>query len=562
MADSKAVDDATHPQARGPDGTAEQEPDLTGRELGDFRILRRLGQGGMGQVYLAEQLSLKRRVALKIMRADLAANTTALKRFKHEAEAVARLTHANIVQVYAVGVEEGLHYMALEYVDGRNLREYLAKKGSPDLLLGLSIMRQVAAALQRASEVGIVHRDIKPENILLTRKGEVKVADFGLSRCFAGEQQPLHLTQSGVTMGTPLYMSPEQVQGQEVDPRTDIYSLGVTCYHMFTGQPPFRGNNAFEVAMMHVQAQPVPLNEVRPDLPPELAAIIHKMMAKQPAERYQTCRDLLKDLAVLRESLASTASGQRSQGLMREATGSGTVGTNSGTLLPLSKSVPRPGKPWMIGLGMAVVLLALIAGAGVRTFQRFRATVVPPESTAAVLPPNPDAAREKELVEKIRQSVNPTENKQVREALDARVELGLLYLNRRALPEADAFFKGLTQPPTRDSFRVLGQLGQAMVLAFQDRPTESNKLFTETLRDHVFRDRKRPGDETYLLFGYPELWEMIDRALDHNARNGPLPPGLERLRWTPGKRPGPFGSPPLKKLPAKDGDKTATKTGN
>jgi serine/threonine protein kinase len=137
----------------------------------------------MGQVYLAQQISLKRNVALKVLRHDLAADATAVQRFRREAEAVARLTHANIVQVYATGLHDGIPYIALEYVEGRNLREFLSRKGPPDTLLALSIMRQVAAALQRASELGIVHRDIKPENILLTRTGEAKVADFGLSWC-------------------------------------------------------------------------------------------------------------------------------------------------------------------------------------------------------------------------------------------------------------------------------------------------------------------------------------------------------------------------------------------
>src|SRR5438874_9286846 len=193
-----------------PGGSAVPEPDLTGRTLGDFQILRRIGQGGMGQVYLAEQRSLKRKVALKILRGEVAANPSSLQRFRAEAEAIARASHANIVQVYAFSEADGLHYMALEYVEGRNLREYLAKKGPPEVLLGLSIMRQVAAALQRASELGIIHRDIKPENILLTRKGEVKVADFGLSRdLLQVEGATVNLTQSHVTMGTPLYMSPE-----------------------------------------------------------------------------------------------------------------------------------------------------------------------------------------------------------------------------------------------------------------------------------------------------------------------------------------------------------------
>ena len=166
-------------------------------------------------------------------------------------------------------------------------------------------MRQVAAALERAGELGIVHRDIKPENILLTRKGEVKVTDFGLSRCFATEA-PLNLTQSGVTMGTPLYMWPEQVRGQPIDPRTDIYSFGVTCYHMLAGEPPFRGTTAFDVAVQHVQGEPRPLGSLRPDLPPELCAVVHKMMARRPEDRYQSARDILNDLSRFKDGIGLT----------------------------------------------------------------------------------------------------------------------------------------------------------------------------------------------------------------------------------------------------------------
>jgi serine/threonine-protein kinase len=278
-------------------------PDLTGRTLGDFRVLRKLGQGGMGQVYLARQLSLKRDVALKILSRELADSPAALKRFQAEAEAVARMTHANIVQVYAVGEQDGLRYMALEYVEGRDLRDHLDRKGPPELPLSLAVMRQVAAALLRASESGIVHRDIKPENILITRKAEVKVADFGLSRDFAAEGRPLNLTQTGTTLGTPLYMSPEQVRGEPVDHRTDLYSFGVTCYHLLAGHPPFRGLTPFEVAIQHVQADPQPLAEVRPDLPADLCAVVHKLMAKIPADRYQTARDALRDLAKVQKGL-------------------------------------------------------------------------------------------------------------------------------------------------------------------------------------------------------------------------------------------------------------------
>jgi serine/threonine protein kinase len=218
--------DATQPvtptPASGSGPTGGAAVDLAGQTVGDFHIVRRLGQGGMGHVYLAEQRSLKRKVALKFLRNDLASNPTALSRFRREAEAVARVTHANIVQVYSINADEPPYYMALEHVEGRNLRDYLVRKGPADLPVALTIMRQVAAALQRALESSIVHRDIKPENILLTRKGEVKVADFGLSRDLTGEQD-LSLTQTGVTMGTPLYMSPEQALGFQLDARSDIY---------------------------------------------------------------------------------------------------------------------------------------------------------------------------------------------------------------------------------------------------------------------------------------------------------------------------------------------------
>src|SRR5262249_34748878 len=243
----------------------------------DFELIRRIGMGGMGQVYLARQRSLKRQVAVKILKGELAANQTNLRRFQAEAEAVANLTHAHIVQVYAIGEDQGLHYMALEYVDGRNLKDLLEKKGIPELPQALEIMRQVASALERAGELGFVHRDIKPENILLSKKGEVKVTDFGLSRCFSADS-PLHLTQSGVTMGTPLYMSPERARGQPVDPRSDIYSFGVPCSHMLAGEPPFRGSTAFDVALQHVQGEVRPLGTIRTDLPAELCAIVHKMM--------------------------------------------------------------------------------------------------------------------------------------------------------------------------------------------------------------------------------------------------------------------------------------------
>jgi serine/threonine-protein kinase len=272
-----------------------KEPDLTGRQVGEFRLLRRLGQGAMAEVYLAEQVSLKRQVAIKVLKGSLAANDVYVRRFRREAQAAAALVHANIVQIHGVGQIDRLHYIVQEYVQGVNLRQWLARNGPPDLRMALLIMRQVAAALSKAAEQGIVHRDIKPENIMLTRSGEVKVADFGLARLLE-EGQRLELTEVGVTLGTPLYMSPEQVEGKALDPRSDIYSFGVTCYQMLAGCPPFSGETALSVALQHVKKQPDPLENHRRDLPAPLCRAVHKMLSKSPEGRFQSARELLREL--------------------------------------------------------------------------------------------------------------------------------------------------------------------------------------------------------------------------------------------------------------------------
>ena len=263
-------------------------------KLGDLRLLRRLGRGAMAEVYLAEQCRLKRRVAVKILKPALAEDHTYLKRFEREAQAAASLVHANIVQIHEVGHAEGLHYIVQEYVAGLNLRQWISRYGPADLGRALSIMRQTASGLAKASDAGVVHRDIKPENIMLTPEGEVKVADFGLAR-LAGDTQATELTQVGMTMGTPLYMSPEQVEGKPLDSRSDLYSFGATCYQMLTGNPPFVADTALGVAVQHLKREPKPLESLRPDLPPALCRIVHKMLAKDPAGRWQSPRELLRE---------------------------------------------------------------------------------------------------------------------------------------------------------------------------------------------------------------------------------------------------------------------------
>jgi serine/threonine-protein kinase len=522
--------------------------DLTGRTLGDFRVLRLLGQGGMGKVYVAEQVSLKRKVALKLLRADLAITPTTLQRFRAEAEAVARVNHPNIVQVYQYGECEGLQYIALEYVEGRNLRDYLAKKGPPEVLLALSIMRQVASALQRASELGIIHRDIKPDNILLTRKGEVKVTDFGLSRCLSADSPTLHLTQSGVTMGTPLYMSPEQVKGAPVDARTDIYSFGVTCYAMLAGHPPFHGENPFEVALHHVNTEPEPLHAIRPDLPPALCAVVHKMMAKDPAARYPGGRELIRDLARVRDGLAQA----------RGAASVPSISLDSLPALPAVASskasaaataVAPPRRRWLpgtVGLSLALAV-ALGAGGGWLLRQRAPAVVATGSATAEgeAVPGDSFVSlhkREEFLKEAVAQYANPGKDQpQVRLGAGHYLELGLFYLDQSRLEEADQLFSQLAGPKQEvPMYRFLGHFGQAIVLGLRNRPAESNRLFLALFFDNT---GERPQAIQFLK-NNPRLHQWVARALDYNAANatppGYLPQRLERFRH-PDLKPGPRG---------------------
>ena len=275
--------------------------DLTKVTLGDFYIDRLLGRGGMGEVYLARQISLNREIAFKVLRPDLLTNATYLARFESEAWAAAKLNDPNIVHIYSLGSIDGIRFIAMEYVQGTNLKDFLLRKGTPDLMLALSIMRQAGSAIRAAGEMGLVHRDIKPENLLLTKKGHVKVADFGLCRDMDREKPSV--TQPGVTMGTPLYMSPEQAQGHALDHRSDLYSLGVTFYHMFAGMPPFHAESPIALALKHVKDTPVDLSVHRPDLPISLCKLVMRLIEKEPSSRYQSANEMLRDLAKIREAV-------------------------------------------------------------------------------------------------------------------------------------------------------------------------------------------------------------------------------------------------------------------
>ena len=357
--------------------------------MAGYRLLRRLGRGAMAEVYLAEQCSLRRHVALKILRANLAVEQSYVKRFQLEAQAAASLVHPNIVQIYEVGCEGGSHFIAQEYVPGLNLREWLTRHGTPQLPLALGVMRQVSAALAKASEHGIVHRDIKPDNIMVSSSGEVKVADFGLARLSTGD---VRLTQEGFTLGTPLYMSPEQVEGRPLDTRSDIYSFGVTCYHMLTGQPPFTGDTALQVAVQHLRSEPPPLARLRSDLPVSLCEMIHKMLAKEPEQRFATAHEMVAPAAVDRRWRAVSTSTQHAHA--PEPGGMASASLSHQALTGQLQSLMRPPAAAIRLLWRklaAVVLVAFLVGLAVARLSRPDALLSQPSSStgSAAVPTGP-----------------------------------------------------------------------------------------------------------------------------------------------------------------------------
>ena len=261
---------------------------MIGKTVSHFKILSKLGAGGMGEVYLAEDTALARKVALKFLAPQYTANSEFGARFKREAKAAAALNHPNIVVVHEVGEHEGQTYIAMEYVEGQSLRDRIVQGALPVEEV-LSIVSQICEGLQKAHEAGIVHRDLKPENILIDKDGRVRIVDFGLARLGDASK----LTRESSTLGTLHYISPEQVQGQEVDHRADIWAFGVLLYEMLTGSPPFtEGDLAY-----HQVNTPAPeVKETLEDIPDGLNDIIKKCLEKDPEARYADGVELFEAL--------------------------------------------------------------------------------------------------------------------------------------------------------------------------------------------------------------------------------------------------------------------------
>src|SRR5919199_68796 len=254
---------------------------------GRYRIVRKLGAGGMANVYLAEDQELGRRVAIKILDDRHAADEQFVERFRREAKNAAGLSHPNIVSIYDRGEAEGTYYIAMEYLEGRTLKELIVTKGPTPIHVAIDYTRQMLAALGFAHRNGIVHRDIKPHNVVVGPDGRLKVTDFGIARSGASQ-----MTEAGSIIGTAQYLSPEQARGAPVDQRSDIYSVGVLLYELLTGSVPFTGDTPLEIAMKHLSAVPEPPSTKRPEVPRDLDLVVLRALAKNPEDRYESAEEM------------------------------------------------------------------------------------------------------------------------------------------------------------------------------------------------------------------------------------------------------------------------------
>jgi serine/threonine protein kinase len=334
-----------------------------GSMLGKYKILSVLGHGGMGNVYAAEDPLIKRKVAIKVLPPEFARDKSLIDRLLAEAQAAGKLTHPNVVTIFDVNHSDDAYFIVMELVPGGSVQDYLAKKGSPGWRAATKLVGEACKALQAAHEIGLIHRDIKPSNLMLTQDGHVKVADFGLAKIEASDAT-MH-TQPGTILGTPAFMSPEQCRGDQVDLRTDLYSLGCTYYAILTGKPPFEAPSSMQVMFAHCSA-PIPdPRAMNIDAPEGVVEILQKALAKNPEDRYATAKAMLADLrAVL--SGASTVNTQALESLAQA------IPQEEVFEPPAVMEVRRPRQklpPWalLVGGAMAGMIVILVLGMLVRS---------------------------------------------------------------------------------------------------------------------------------------------------------------------------------------------------
>ncbi len=325
----KAAASSSPPAKSSGEGDGKKTKKIT--ELGDFKLEKKLGQGGMGTVFLATQKSLDRKVALKTLSPEFAKKPDFVQRFLREARSMARLQHPNVVQVYAADSVSGVNFAAIEFIDGRSMQNWMNDLKQLSIGDAIHVVLVCADALKHAHDQNMIHRDIKPDNILVTSRGVVKVADFGLAKAL---DEDVSMTQSGTGLGTPLYMAPEQARNaKHVDKRSDIYALGSTLYYFVTGKLPFTGESTLELIIAKERGTYASARKVNPKVPERLDLIIGKMLLKDPKDRYGDCEDIIRDLGNL--GLANPALG------FIESAGGATAVVNPSVAAASSASLSR-----------------------------------------------------------------------------------------------------------------------------------------------------------------------------------------------------------------------------
>ncbi len=367
-----------------------------GQKFGHYEIISQIGVGGMGEVYLAKDGNLERRVAIKILNEEFSRNESNVQRFIQEAKAASSLNHPNILVIHEIAVSDGANYIVSEYIEGQTLREVIGEENlKPSEMLDIAI--QVAGALAAAHGANIVHRDIKPENIVVRPDGYVKILDFGLAKLvqpktpLVGGDDPTakqNKTAQGIVMGTVNYMSPEQAKAEKVDQRTDIFSLGVVIYEMVAGRTPFQGNSMSETFANLINTEPQPLSRYASNVPDELQRIVSKTLIKNRKDRYQTIQELHSDLKILRENLEFDQRMGRARSL-EDGSSSGFLSERpDGQAIRTGENIANPtgritqGRPWA-ALALGLALFLTIFGAG---YYFFVSKASPTRRSLAVLP--------------------------------------------------------------------------------------------------------------------------------------------------------------------------------
>ncbi len=309
-------------------------------QLGKYKLMRKLGQGGMGEVYLAEDTKLGRHAAIKVLSKQLAGKADFVQRFYREARAMAKMNHDNAVSVYDVDEEQGFHYVAMEYVDGKSMQKWMDQLGRLSIGDALHVTLRCAEALLVAHNQSMIHRDIKPDNVMLTSKGKVKVADFGLAKV---TDDDMSMTQTGAGLGTPYYMAPEQARNAKyVDCRTDVYALGITLYYFVTGKLPFGGDSVLEIIINKEKGQFTPARRLNPEVPERLDLIIDKLIARDLNARCKDCNEVIKLLTSLSLENPSLSFIDAPDKVVQTASSGAGAGRANATQVPATRTMETP----------------------------------------------------------------------------------------------------------------------------------------------------------------------------------------------------------------------------